>query len=61
MPEAGVEYAIKAAKILEDKNVKFIMIGGGILLGKTKELIKELKPANLELITDFLPQEKLRK
>lgn len=60
MPEAGVEYAIKAAKILEDKNVKFTIIGGGILLKKTKELVEELKPTNLELITDFLPQEKLR-
>ena len=36
MPEAGAEYAIKAAKILEDKNVKFIMIGGGILWEKQR-------------------------
>lgn len=60
MPEAGVEYAIKAAKILEDKNVKFVIMGGGILLEKTKKLIEELKPTNLKLITDFLSQEKLR-
>lgn len=60
MPEAGVEYAIKAAKILEDENIRFIIIGGGILLEKTKELVERLKSANLELITDFLPQEKLR-
>ena len=60
MPEAGVEYVIKAAKILEGKNIKFIVIGGGILLEKTKELINELKPANLELVTDFMPREKLR-
>lgn len=60
MPEAGVEYAIKAAKILEDKNIKFIIIGGGILLGKTRELISELKPTNLEFITDLLSYEKLR-
>ena len=60
MPEAGVEYAINAAKMFEDKNIKFIIIGGGILLEKTKELISELKPKNLELITYFLPYEKLR-
>ena len=60
MPEAGVEYAIKAAKMLEDKNVRFIIIGGGILLEKTKKLVEELKPSNLELITDFLPYDKLR-
>ena len=61
MPEAGTEYAIKAAKILEKEDIGFIVIGGGILLKKVKELAEELKPANLELITDFLPQEKLRK
>jgi len=61
MPEAGTEYAIKAAKILEKEDIRFIVIGGGILLKKVKELVEELKPANLELITDFLPQERLRK
>lgn len=60
MPEAGAEYVVRAAKILENKNVEFIIIGGGILLDKIKELIKELKPKNLKLIIDFLPQEKLR-
>ncbi len=59
MPEAGVEYAIRAAKKLEDKNVRFIIIGSGIFLEKTKELSEELKPANLELIKDFMHQEKL--
>lgn len=60
MPEAGVEYVIKAAKILEDKNIKFIIIGGGILLGKTRELINKLKPKNLEHIADFMPHDTLR-
>lgn len=60
MPEAGTEYAIKAAKILEDKNVRFIIIGSGILLEKVKKLLRELSPANLELITDYVPYETLR-
>lgn len=60
MPEAGAEYVVKAAKMLEEKDVRFIMIGGGMLAEKIKELIAELKPANLEFITDFLPQNKLR-
>ncbi|MDP3792256.1 MAG: glycosyltransferase, partial [bacterium] len=59
MPESGVEYAIRAAKVLEDNNIKFVIIGGGILLGKVEKLLEELKPANLELITD-LSYEKLR-
>ncbi|OGN01571.1 MAG: hypothetical protein A3I26_00510 [Candidatus Yanofskybacteria bacterium RIFCSPLOWO2_02_FULL_43_10] len=60
MPESGVEYAIKAAKILEDKNIKFIVIGSGILLKKVKKLAEELKPANLELITDYVSYDTLR-
>ena len=60
MPEAGIEYVVRAAKVLEDRNIKFIIMGGGVGLEKIKELIDELKPANLELITDFLPYEKLR-
>lgn len=60
MPEAGTEYVVEAAKILEDKDIKFVIMGGGILLEKIKKLIGELKPANLELITDFLPHGKLR-
>ncbi|MDP3792252.1 MAG: glycosyltransferase, partial [bacterium] len=60
MPESGVEYAIRAAKILEDKNIKFVIIGGGILLGKVEKLIEELKLSNLELIADYLSYEKLR-
>ncbi len=61
MPEAGVEWVIKAAKILEDKNIKFIIIGGGILLEKIKKLIDEVKPANLRHITDFMSDDRLRK
>lgn len=60
MPEAGAEYVIKAAKVLEDKNIKFIMIGGGILMEKIQKLLDELKPANLVHITDYVPYDKLR-
>lgn len=60
MPEAGAKYVVRAAKLLENKNIKFIMIGGGILSGRIKELINELTPRNLEYIEDYLPYEKLR-
>jgi len=60
MPEAGVEFAIKAAKILENKNIKFIIIGGGLLSEKINELVNKLKPTNLELITDLISYERLR-
>jgi len=60
MPEAGAEYVVKAAKILEDKNINFILIGGGLLLEKTQKLIKELAPKNLKHITDYVPYDALR-
>lgn len=60
MPEAGVEYVIKATKRLESEKIRFLIIGGGIGLEKIKRLIGKLKPTNLELITDFLPDDKLR-
>jgi len=59
MPESGAEYVVKAAKILEKEDIKFVMIGGGILLENIRRLKDELNPANLELITDFLPNDKL--
>lgn len=60
MPEAGAEYVIQAAKIIEKENIKFIMISGGLLLGKINKLIKELNPNNLEFRSDLLPIEELR-
>lgn len=61
MPEAGAEYVIKTAKMLEGKNCKFIMVGGGLLSNKIKQLIEDVQPMNLEYIADFLPDEELRK
>lgn len=60
MPEAGAEHVVRAAKILENYPVQFIMASNGIELNKIKNLIDELRPKNLELITDFLPDEDLR-
>ncbi len=60
MPEAGGEYVVKAAKILEDKNIKFIMIGGGVFMDKIQKLLNELKPTNLDHFTDYIPHDKLR-
>ena len=60
MPEAGIECVIEAAKRLESEKIKFLIIGGGIGLEKVKELIDKLNPTNLVLITDFLPDDKLR-
>ena len=61
MPEAGAKYVVRAAKSLEDKDIRFIIVGGGILSGRIKELIGELNPKNLEYVEDYLSYEKLRK
>lgn len=60
MPEAGAEYVIQAAKILEEEDICFTMLSGGLLLDKTKKLIEEIKPTNLELRPDLLSYEELR-
>lgn len=60
MPEAGAEYIVQVAKVLEDKNIKFIMHAGGMLLDKIEKTIKELGPNNLELTSSRMPFEELR-
>lgn len=60
MPEAGVEYIVKSAKILEREDIDFILIGGGLLMEKTKKLIKELTPKNLRHVTNYVPDGILR-
>lgn len=60
MPEAGAEYLIKAAKILENEDINFVLIGGGLLMEKTEKLIKDLMPANLKHIKGYLSYNDLR-
>ena len=59
MPEAGAEYVVQAAKILEGENINFIMISGGLILDKIKKLIEELGPKNLEFKSESLSYEEL--
>ena len=61
MPEAGVEHVIKAAKLLEDKNINFILLIGGLLMEETEKLIKDLEPRNLKYMTEYFSYEDLRK
>jgi len=60
MPEAGAEYVVQAAKILEKEKINFIMISGGMLLAEIKKLIKKVKPKNLEIKSELLSYEELR-
>ena len=60
LPESGVEYVVRAAKILENENINFVIHGGGQNDDKIKKLIEELRPGNIKLMIDFLPAEELR-
>jgi len=51
LPEAGVRHIIKAAKILEKKEIDFLIIGGAGLEKETTEQIKSLNLKNLEIIS----------
>lgn len=59
LPEAGAEHLVRAAKKLDRKGVKILMLSGGQELEKIQSLIKDLQPECLELITEFLPEGEL--
>ncbi len=60
LPEAGVEYIIEAAKLLEGKGVNFLILGGGHRSKNIDNIIIKLSPKNLILITEKLGFDDLR-
>jgi len=60
LPEAGGEFVVQAAKLLESTGIRFVMHSSGQDLPKIRALIEELKPQNLTLVTDFLSFEEVR-
>ncbi|OHA94174.1 MAG: hypothetical protein A3E02_00820 [Candidatus Zambryskibacteria bacterium RIFCSPHIGHO2_12_FULL_38_34] len=60
LPEAGVKYIIKVAKILENKEVNFLVMGNGFLEKEVKLLINEMRPDNLTLISEYLSFKEMR-
>lgn len=60
VPQQGVEYIIKAAKILEGKNIKFNLIGNGPTYKMAISLSRELNTKNINFI-DFMPPKELVK
>jgi len=53
------DIVFKCAKILESESIHFIIRGKGELENKLKQSIKDYKLKNVELDTEFLPEEKL--
>lgn len=60
LPEAGADVAIRAAKELEGEGVRVRIIGRGLLKAEMEALVRELRPSNIELITDALSYDMLR-
>ena len=60
IPTQGVEYIIKAAKILEEKNIKFNLIGNGLTYQMALNLSRKLNIKNINFI-DFMPSKQVIK
>ena len=54
LPEAGVEYILQAAKILENEDISFTIIGNGFELEKIRTLYEKLQLSKVSLITNNL-------
>src|SRR3989338_6593662 len=61
LPEAGTDVVLRAAKELEGTGINVRIIGRGLLKKEVENLMQELKPTNVELMTEMLPIEDLRK
>ncbi|MFA6404796.1 MAG: glycosyltransferase [Candidatus Paceibacterota bacterium] len=58
LPEAGIQYVVQTAKLLENEDIEFLIIGSGRTEEEIKSCIDELKPKNLKWITEhILPNE----
>jgi len=60
LPESGVETLIRASKLLDGKNIKIMLLGGGPGTSKAQHLLNELQPDNLEFVNKFLSNEELQ-
>ncbi len=60
LPESGIDTIIKAAKILEDRGVNFLIVGHGFLYKTVNKLMEDLHPQNITKIEEFVPYDELR-
>ncbi|TSD03485.1 MAG: group 1 glycosyl transferase [Parcubacteria group bacterium Athens0714_16] len=60
LPESGIDTIIRAAKILEDSRVNFLIIGHGFLYRVVNNLMNELHPQNITMIQETLLYDELR-
>ena len=56
IPLHGIETVVRAAKLTNGYDIRWVLVGKGQESVKIRALIKELKPSNLERI-DWVPYE----
>lgn len=59
IPLQGIEYIIRAAKLLENENIRFNIIGGGQTHGEAIRAAEELAVRNIQFI-DTVPHENVK-
>lgn len=60
LPESGILEVIKSAKILENNNIDFRIVGDGFLYKEVGILMEKLRPQNIKIIRKVLPINELR-
>ncbi len=61
LPESGIEYAIEAAKILKNEDIKFRILGRGQMENKVRNMLGGFDSKNIEWISQKLEQNELRR
>lgn len=59
LPESGILTVVKTAKLLENEDIDFLLIGHGFLHREYRELIDKLKPKNFRLISKKISYKEL--
>jgi glycosyltransferase involved in cell wall biosynthesis len=60
LPESGILTVIKSAKLLENSEVDFLIIGHGFMYREVNALMKKLSPKNISMVHDRISIQELR-
>ena len=61
LPDSGVEYFVEAAKLLQNQDISFRLLGRGLLVPKIQKILDSFDSHNFEWSQDFLEIAELRK
>lgn len=60
LPESGIQHAIEAAKILKDEDIRFRIIGEGMMAPQIEKILDSFDSKNVEWIRQRLSDDELR-